>query len=261
MKRNFNFLYTIIFCLIGSCLITTDRKLEIRDFYVEGVADSNHLEKGLWKFYDLEKQNLIQEGDFSNGVRIGMWNYYFPISDSIFWSLCYNKDSLIKTNIPSFLFVDFEEENFIAFRHKDSAKLLLLKIAVGNGSNFNSDMYNNIMRKEIIDNSLKVNTSNYSQIQTTCGRFFNFNKFSGIDKENRSYKLLTINSILKNLLIEVTVRCNSEYYDFGEEVFFSVMSNLFIGGNRFFDGNIDCEIIHNKLVRNKRTFSFGCNSK
>jgi hypothetical protein len=87
-----------------------------------------------------------------------------------------------------------------------------------------------------------------------------FNKFTGIDKENRNYTLLTINSVLSDsLLIEVTVRCKTDNIHLGEETFFSVMSNLFIKGNRFFDGNIDCEIIRNKVVRSNRSFSFSCN--
>lgn len=259
MKKNLSLLYVFIFCLFGSCSNESSGKLEIRDYYAEGTADSNHLEKGVWKFYSLEKHKLCQEGGFFNGVRKGMWNYYFPFRDSIFWLPFFSKDSLIKTNIPSFLSVDVEEDSFIAFKDRNTSKLLLLKIGVASDTGFNSNTYNKVMLQEVINNSLKVKTHNYSEINTTCNRKYNFNKFSGIDKENRNYTLFTINSVLNNLLIEVTVRCNTEYLHIGEETFFSVISNLFIGRSRFFDENIDCEIIRNKIVSSKRTFSFGCN--
>jgi hypothetical protein len=260
MKNSFVLLYVII-CLVSSCTNGNDSKLEIREYYAEGVIDSNRLEKGAWKFYDSEKHDLCQEGQFVNGVRTGMWNYYSPFKSSLFWSPYYSTDSLFKTNIPDFFAIDTEDSNFIAFKHKDTSKLILLKIGVGFYANFNNDTYNKAMLQEVTENSLQVNDRAFTEIKTTCSKKYNFNKFSGIDKEHRNYTLLTINNISNNFLAEIVVRFDTTYRNIGEETFFSVMSNLFIGGNRFFDGNIDCEIIHNKVIKDKRTFSFGCNRR
>lgn len=258
-SRNFFLIFLGSLCLIGSCNKTED-KLEVRDYYAEGTADSNHLEKGLWKFYGLQKHELCQEGFFLNGVRVGLWNYYFPFRDSVIWAQYYSKDSLIRTNIPVYLKTDTDESNFVAFTHKDTSKFLLLKIAIAQNTVFNVADYNLAMLKEVKSNSLKVSSNSYIPVNTTCNRVYHFNKFTGIDKENRNYTLLTINSVLSDsLLIEVTVRCKTDNIHIGEETFFSVMSNLFIKGNRFFDGNIDCEIIRNKVVQNNRSFSFSCN--
>src|SRR5574343_1247220 len=253
------YLILLCFCLIGSC-DKTENKLEIRDYYAEGTADSNHLEKGLWKFYGLEKHNLCQEGYFLNGVRDGLWKYYFPFKDSIDWVQYYSKDSVIRTNIPVYLNTDTDEGKFIGFSHKDTTKFLLLKIAVAENAVYDVAEYNKAIFKEVKINSLKVSSNNYVTVNTTCNQVYHFNKFTGIDKENRNYTLLTINSGLSDsLLVEVTVRCKTDYILFGEETFYSIVNNLFIKGKRFFDGNIDCEIIRNKVVRSSRNFSFSCN--
>lgn len=247
------------FCLVGSCKNTED-KLEIRDYYAEGIADSNHLEKGKWKFYGLEKHNLCQEGNFLNGVRVGTWKYYFPFNDSIVWVPYYSKDSSIRTNIPTYLITDTDEGNFIAFKDKDTSKLLLLKIAFAKDMNFNVASYNSAILQEVKSNSLEVRSNSYTTVNTTCNQVYHFNKLSGIDKENRNYTLLTINRVSEDsLMIEVTVRYSTDNKYLGEEIFFSVMTNLFIGRSRFFDENIDCEIIRNKVIRSNRSFSFSCN--
>lgn len=234
--------------------------MEVRDYYAEGTADSIHLEKGIWKFYGLEKHELCQEGNFLNGVRVGSWKYYFPFKDSIVWVQYFNKDSLIRTNIPSYLKTDTDEGNFVAFTHKDTSKLLVLKIAIAQEAVFDVTNYNKAMLQEVKSNSLKVKSSVYVPVNTTCNQVYHFNKFTGIDREKRDYTLLTINSVLNDsFLVEITVRCKTDNIYLGEEIFFSVMSNLFIKGNRFFDGNIDCEIIRNKIVRSNRSFSFSCN--
>ncbi|MBN8668833.1 MAG: hypothetical protein J0M30_15155 [Chitinophagales bacterium] len=239
----------------------TENKLEIRDYYAEGTADSNHLEKGLWKFYGLENHNLCQEGFFLNGVRVGLWKYYFPFKDSIFWVQYYSKDSSIRTNVPVYLSTDTDEGKFVAFAHDDTSKLLLLKIGIAENIDFDLAEYHKAMLQEVKNNSLKVNSNSCALVNTTCDRVYHYNKFTGIDKNSMNYTLLTINSVLSDsLLIEVTVRYRSDNIHLGEETFFSVMSNLFIKGNRFFDENIDCEIIRNKVVRRKRSFLFGCNN-
>jgi hypothetical protein len=260
-NRNFIFKFSLIFCLIWACNKNSKNKLEIRDYYAEGTVDSNHLEKGIWKFYGLENHNLCQEGVFLNGLRVGIWKYYSPFRDSIFWIQYLNKDTLIKTNIPSFLTIDTDESGFVAFKYKDASRLLLLKVAVAQNDNFDVSSYRKIMLQEVSNNSAKVKENSYAQINTTCNRTYHFNKFSGIDKDNKHYILLTINGILNGFLIELTVRCDTNSVITGEEVFFSVLSNLFIRETRFFDSNIDCEIIRNKVIRNNQTFSFGCNRK
>lgn len=253
-------LFFLSFCIVVSCN-KTENKLEIRDYYAEGTADSNHLENGLWKFYGVERNDLCQEGFFLNGIRVGLWKYYFPFKDSIVWVQYYSKDSSIRTNIPIYLSTDTDEGNFVAFTHDDASKLLLLKIGIAENKAFDVVDYHKAILQEVENNSLKVNSNSYALVNTTCNRVYHYSKFTGIDKNSRNYSLLTINSVLRDsLLIEVTVRCKSDNLHLGEEIFFSVMSNLFIKGNRFFDENIDCEIIRDKVIRNKRSFLFGCNS-
>jgi hypothetical protein len=245
--------------LIGSCNYK-DTNLEIRDFYAEGSVDSNHLENGMWRFYGLKNHELCQEGNFSNGIRVGFWRYYTPVRDSIYWIQYYSKDSLIETNIPNYMTIDSDEGDFVAFQHKDTSRLLLLKIGIAERSNFEVNEYNDKMLEEVKGNSIIVYERSYSEINTTCSRKYHFNKFTGKDKKNRNYILLTINSFLdKNLLVEVTVRCAKNDIRLGEETFFSVMSNMFIKGERFFDSNISCEILKNKVISSSRNFSLGCN--
>ena len=258
----FSYLVLIFICtvyLIGSCNDTIENKLEFRDYYAEGTADTNHLEKGVWKFFGLENHELCQLGSFTLGLRDGMWQYYFPIRDSIYWIPFNNNKLALRTNIPNFLILDFEDKGFISFKHQDTAKFLLLKIAYAKNVNFNPEDYNKLIRGEVIINSIQVKSDEYSLINTTCNKSYHFNRFKGVDTLHRPYELLTINTIIDSNLVEVTLRTEINNLNVGENVFYSVVTNLFIANSRFFDTNIDCEILLNKVVKRKRSFSFGCN--
>jgi hypothetical protein len=257
---NLIFILFILVYLIGSCRDASEGVLEFKDYYAEGTADTNHLEKGVWKFFNLDNHDLCEIGNFTFGLRDGLWQYYIPVRDSIFWSPFNNVNSTVRTNLPIFLISDYEDSNFVSFKHQDTSILLLLKIAYAKNVNFNPDNYNELIRREVAANSIKVNSEKYSLIKTTCNTTYNINRFNGVDTLHRNYELLTINGIIDSKLVEVTLRVGVQNIELGEIIFHSVVSNLFIDNSRFFDSNIDCEILRNKIVKRKKSISFGCNN-
>lgn len=259
-----NYIYSILFLFstvltLCSCKGRHLKELEFKKYSADGIADSNHLEKGNWKFYTVDNHTLCQDGEFTQGLRKGYWNYYFPKKDSIFWVPYVSNKSLIRTNIPVFLSPYYEDDGFIAFKQKDTAKLLLLKIGFAKSINFNPENYNILVKKEVESNSVKVNSNQYGIVKTTCNSLYYFNKFEGIDLKQKSYVLYTINTILDSDLVEITLRTSSDGLDIGETIFYSVVSNLFVKNRRFLDPYIDCNIIGNRVTKTNWSLSFGCN--
>jgi hypothetical protein len=234
---------------------------EYQDFFQKGNFDSLNKEFGKWEFYSIEdKSKLEQTGYFKNGLRVGRWEYKNDKIGYIDWSSFINESQTLSTNVPTFLKMDVNEDSFIVFNNFDTLNFLKLKIAFSSYENFDILNYNKLIDNEVNNNSSKIIEKQFLQFKTTCDQVYNLNQFKGIDKSNNEYFLFTLNGVIQNILVEITVKSSNSMLPIAKEIFHSVVSNLFIKKYRFLDQNIKCEIIRNKVVKTKHSFSFGCNS-
>lgn len=197
----------------------------------DGKYNAEGLEIGQWKYSDINGK-IVEEGFFDNGIRLGMWRYYLPFSDSILWTRYANGNNLIRTNIPNFLKVVETDSNIVVFKNKDS--LALFNLVIGDGYTDNFDNYRSTIFEDLKKHHVIIKDSLSQSIETEERKKYLYNFFFGSDSIGKDFYVFNIaGKGNKDKLIEVSLRCEPGYSDIGRKVFFSVIPNLFIDSFRF----------------------------
>lgn len=211
-----------------------------------GQRDVYGLEKGLWQYYS-DDHKLLEEGEFQNGIRKGVWKYIVPSIDSINWREYHNQGKTIVTNLPDFLQVTLENDSIVVFKHKDTVQLFTLAIGVNyNRGIIGFDNYKEVMLQDLKSRNVKITDSTSYIIESNKGKLL-YTSISAAETNGRKFRLFNVVRLHNaSELVEVSLRLDSQLYDKGRKVFFSVIPNLFINGQKFIDGRerIAREMIH-----------------
>ena len=233
MKRHFR---VAIFCMLSffvSCINKEHISFE-NNFVSKGGYDNKGLEVGKWQVFNKSDNRLIEEGNFSDGLRIGEWHYNIQTSDTIVWTPFNSKSGTIKTNIPNFLKLVEENENLIRFNYMDSDRLFNLVI----GKNYINDStslekYQNLIYTDLSNRRIHVIDSATNYIETSQGKKYLFSFIDGSSLQSEDFILLNIAGQVNGEFIEISLRCDKKYNSKARKVFFSVLPNLFLNSHRF----------------------------
>lgn len=233
--------YLILFFFI-SCIDDRRDNERVRS---EGEFNSVGTETGKWKYYSTSNE-LLEEGDFENGIRVGLWRYYFPRQDSILW-MKYNDSGIrISTNVPDFLNLHESSDRLISFKNKDTSKVFNLVIGKNYSNSFST--YKSLIYDELRMRNVFLIDSACHNIETANGSVYMYNFINGRDIKGGEFYIFNIIGLSKEKnLIEVSLRCDEEYENKGRKVFFSVLPNLFIDSTRFINERED--IVEFKSVK------------
>ena len=229
--RNVKYSIVIVLSIISlSCTNSSTSKREDAEFQRVG-STKNGLEYGRWQYLD-ENKKVVEEGDFDGGIRIGVWRYSNPKPDSIFWN---KYEGAFKTNVPDFFRAAEEGDSLIHFKYRDTSKIFDLIIGKSSSNPFsNLEDYQYQMYRELYKLNVEVRDTTTEIIHTTSGLEYLHTKIWGRLDGNRIIRIFSI--VLfdsDSTLAEVTVRCDKEFADKAQIVFFSVISNLFYDSKQF----------------------------
>jgi len=192
------------------------------------------LEHGAWSIYD-SRNVLLESGSFDKGVRVGPWYYSNGENDSIITWRKYSVERLqISTNIPTDLHLVEDSPDYVKFSNLDSTNLLNLVITI----------------HDLTENPIDVNTyykQGETKIQrngwtftvtrdkmTSKSRDLYLNEYSINTIGNEKFTVLNCyGTISTNKLAEVSCRFTQSSTVLARNIFFSVISNAFIGKRRF----------------------------
>lgn len=239
MKRIYVLYFLSLFCLIFFCNSCNAKKeLKNGEFIVKktGNYNSNNLEEGQWIYRNTINDSIIEQGMFSNGIRIGKWKYYKPVVDSITWKIFQTREQSIKTNIPAFFIIVNNSDSLITFTDNLSFNNLSLVISSRYSSDsFNMDTYRKNVYEDLISFNIHFIDSVYRFITTKTGASYIYNYIVASLPGNKDFFYLfnIAHKTNSGKLIEVTVRSVSKYKDKGRKIFFSVIPSLFIDSAKY----------------------------
>lgn len=209
-----------------------------RQIISEGEFDVDSLEEGPWKFLDREENRVVSEGNFSQGVRTGVWKYYGSTIDSIYWTSYSNRNGTIRTNVPIQLKNVEDSDSSVRFINEDSIRLF--NFTVGKGyiaDTTTARTYKKLLYEDLTSRKVAIVDSSSDFISTNAGRNYLYTQILGKETNNTGFVMFGLfGRDEKGQSVEIFLRCKEEYKAFGQRVFFSVFPNLFIDSKRFMVG-------------------------
>ena len=218
-----------LFVLLFSC---SHKKSDSKSI---GKIDKDSLEIGYWQYYS-DSHKLLEEGEFKKGIRYGTWKYFVPIADTINWEVYYNQNKSIVTNIPDFLEDKEESDSIVVFKHRDPQQLFTLAIGVNyNKENNSFENYKQGIFQDLELRNVQITDSISYVVRGDKGNLL-YTSVSATETNGRKFRLFNVARVQNvSELIEVSLRCDSQLDDKGRKVFFSIIPNLFINGQKFID--------------------------
>lgn len=219
-------------------------------FVTKGKYDEKGFEVGKWQVFYKVDNHLIEEGNFTNGVRTGRWRYYTQPADSITWDAFSDASGKIRTNVPNFLKLVEDNEDLIKFSNSDSNRVFNLAIGKGYTTDTTSlEAYKKMIYSDLSSRAVIILDSATNYIETSEGNKYLFSFVSGgIEQPKQEFILLNIAGKVGERLIEVSLRCDKQYDSKARKIFFSILPNLFIGSRRFISSQDYITIIR-KAIR------------
>lgn len=239
MKQRFLFILFLTWGLNFKCINSEEKcnpnagAFAGKQKYITDGCLINNLEQGTWSFYD-SKQNLIEQGFFDKGIRIGKWHYPWNTTDSVIVWKRYTKPNInLEFNVPVELQIEEDGLDLIKFSNNSSKYRFTLVLAISSIDHNvkNLDQYYKVGIAEI-----KRNGWDFSREQQKLINHSNtiyFNDYSVKAKED-SFKIFNMYRQMKDgKLLEITCRYNKINEQSSRIVFFSVLSNCFYKKQRF----------------------------
>lgn len=200
--------------------------------YVAKGCFVDSLENGDWTFED-DSGNITESGQYKDGLRIGDWHYPGNGMDSVIgwtnYSFNYGK---IRFNVPVLLSAVEGSVDYVKFSNEDSSKLfnlVLSKQKIDTIGKLNE--LHKVGEKEILSNGWEYEIKK-DAISTKYGMVY-LNEFD-VKAEPVDFLILNIyRKISDEYVLVVTARYSPLIERSARIVFFSVVSNLFIGKERF----------------------------
>ena len=226
----------ILLCFLILLFSCSDEKSSNKSV---GQLGKDSLETGFWQYYS-DKHELLEEGQFQNGIRSGTWKYFIPTADTINWWAYYNPGKSIVTNIPEFLEVTEESDSIVAFKHKNPLQLFTLAIGANYNSKSNSfENYKQAIFQDLKSRNVQITDSTSYILEGDKGKML-YTSVAATETNGRKFRLFNVSRQLEAVgFIEVTLRCDIQLDHKGRKVFFSVIPNLFIVNTRFIDTRED----------------------
>lgn len=222
----------LVFLLSGVACYNRNPPPSLLSGHVKSVGNYNtsSSEEGKWQYFDKYNRQVIAEGFFKNGVRVGQWYYYAADTTSIDWNEYRNRKLSLRTNIPGFLRVQEQQEGLVKFRHRDTA--VFFNLAIGNGLPDST-----LTLKEYVRTLYRNLAVERAIIRDTVNRFIILRDKKSVwyhqvqfrDTAGRTsliYYLLARSNTSKP--IEVMLRCDKRHKRLAKQVFFSLIPNLYI---------------------------------
>jgi len=186
----------------------------------------------------------MEAGYFKEGIRTGIWRYYFPAEDSIEWMPFINSTHSIVTNIPDFLQVAENYDSLAFFIHRDTSKLFKVIISKGPNTFGSLQQYHDSVIAEFNRKKVQYIDSSSQSLATSQADTYIYHQIHGIYNAQPFYTF-NVGSIKSgNTFIEVTVRTSADNESQGRKVFFSIIQNIFIDAQRFMNNKDVISAIH-----------------
>jgi hypothetical protein len=230
MKLNYVTLLLTLTIFFSSCAGQNTK--EANDFRSEGKYNAQGKEYGLWRLLDADNK-LMEMGYFKDGIRTGIWKYYFPTKDSIDWMPFYNNNHSIVTNIPSFLEVRENYDSLAFFMHRDSSQLFKMTISKVPSTFSSLQKYHDSVIAEFARKKVHYIDSSSQRFATSQGNTYIYHQVHGIYNDQPFYAFNVGGIKGGNSFIEVTLRTSADNESQGRKVFFSIIQNLYIDAQRF----------------------------
>jgi len=228
MKKGLHFILVVL--TVSSCL---DNPKKSSTETCSTGQYANGREVGLW-IYKTDNGSVIEEGNFDQGVRVGMWKYYFPRKDSIVWIKFSNISGSILTNIPELFILKDNYDSLVYFEYSDSSKIFNLVIGSDKSLTiFNLEQYENQLYKDLKNVQFQVLKATSQKIKTESGRQYIYHRIFGRRKDSKDLVIYNIAEINNNKFFEISVRAEPEFDEKAKTIFFSIIPNLFMDSSRF----------------------------
>jgi hypothetical protein len=209
-----------------------------KTFKSKGCLNQTSREEGKWEVYDTADV-LIEHGAYSDGIRIGTWNYPQLNNLSLAWDkFSYEKIGLM-TNVLSGFSVVESDSNSVKLSNKDSGKLINIVITVYDlpGTGIDPEEYHEQGENEILQRGWHFQQNRTDLILKDRKAYFNEYKVAADSgSPDKEFYLSAIYGVISNnKLLEIICRYTEKGGLEARKMFFGVMANIFIDGKRFID--------------------------
>jgi antitoxin component YwqK of YwqJK toxin-antitoxin module len=193
---------------------------------------NNNIEDGEWFFYN-EKNQILENGFYDRGLRIGKWHYPQNKKDSIITWRKYEKYNLhMIFSIPVLLVIVEDGSDYIKFSNKDSSELFNVVLSVHDIEKREGAIkdYYKHGEKEIKDN--EWNFKRTGKEIAMAKEVLYFNEYY-VNSEIADFKVLNAYSLTKDKKVfEISCRYDKNIESSAMIIFFSLLTNSFYADER-----------------------------
>lgn len=212
--------------------------LSHKTYRIKGCLNNQSLEDGNWEVYD-SANSVVENGSYSNGIRVGVWNYPQENNLSLTWNkYSYEKIGLLTNILAGFAMVESDSSS-VKLSNSDSSNLINIVIALHDlgSTNIDPEEYHKQGENEITQRGWQFQQNRTELILKDRKAYFNEYKVT-LDASDRgkTFYLSNIYSIISdNKLVEITCRYSDKGGLEARKMFFGIMTNCYIDGQRFFN--------------------------
>jgi hypothetical protein len=235
----FSFAFVILILITYGCKqYDTNCSLQYVDFekkiYTVKGCLIDSVENGNWSIYD-PSGILSESGKYNKGVREGNWRYTNDKVDSIIsWQRYVNKRLKLLTNIPSGFDSIASTVNNIKLSSSDTIKKVDISITVGDlpTHSITMEKYYEKVEENILRPGWLYGFTRDS-FQTKNQKYY-LNEYKVDTLNGKGFKVLSAyGSLPNNKFIEITSTYNADKVIVARNIFFSILSNIFLDNTRF----------------------------
>ncbi|KAF0200127.1 MAG: hypothetical protein FD170_3764 [Bacteroidetes bacterium] len=193
----------------------------------------NELEEGNWSIAT-EKGELLANGVYHAGLKIGLWTYYFNDTlINILWKK-YENEKGIKINLPEdWIIIEHESELLQAtFETQSKNKLnkyLLIGGYIPSEIGLTFEDYIKLSKQEVREKSSIVDEQSF--VVHTDGKQYSFTRFI-INRENEELVVYNYIGLIEGVIIDIGYSSLNENKEYKNLLFFEILIGCYYKGNR-----------------------------